>query len=604
MTPFLRKLHKWVGLIVGLQFLLWLGSGLVMSLFDHHTVTGQIHRAPPPPAQPWPMAGLLAPSAVLAGTVRPADVLETAWLGTKPVYKLSHEGTAWLVDARTGQPVQVTSADILAAARADYAGQGAARAPVLLPEPGLEARRHSGPVWRVDFLDADGTTLYLSGADAKVLERRNDTWRLFDIAWMLHIMDYSGRQDFNNTLVVLAASAGLWMAVSGVWLLCATVRAREFIPQRWLPARLVTVLDETGKQLASVRSFDGDTVYGALGRAGMQLPSNCGGGQSCGLCEVKACHNPPPPSGADREHIAPARLRQGHRLACGLAVRSDTRIAVTNAKAIMAKARATVESVTAVTPYLREIVLMPESRPGAEFRPGSYVQLHIPRYSFSRQRLNLPEHHLADWAELALPSMFRSREAVRRSYSLALPVTKADGRLHLLVRFSPGRAGGGEPPGKGSSYIYSLMTGDQVMFNGPFGDFALRQGRAEKVFIGGGAGMAPLRAMIHSLLESGATEPIHFWYGARNDREVPYQEEMAALAQSHPNFSWHAVYSDPDIAGHAMVHEAVHQALLRHHPQIRDCEFYVCGPPPMLAATRNMLSMLGAKKVAFDDFKI
>ena len=604
MSAFLRKLHKWVGLIVGLQFLLWLGSGLVMSLFDHHAVTGQAHRAPVPPAPNWPAAGLLAPAAVLTSAARPADLLETGWIGDKPIYKLSYEGTAWLVDARSGQPVRLSSADILAAARADYAGQGAARAPVPLAGPGLEARRHGGPIWRVDFQDTDGTSLYLSGIDARVLERRNDTWRLFDIAWMLHIMDYSGRQDFNNTLVVLAAGAGLWMAVSGIWLLFVTVRLREFIPRRWLPARVVTVLDESGKQLAAVNSFEGDTVYAALGRAGLQLPSNCGGGQSCGLCEVRASHNPPPPSAADREHIAPARLRLGHRLACGLSVGGDCRIAVANAKAIMAKSRATVERVTAVTPYLREIVLVPESRPGAEFRPGSYVQLHIPRYSFRRERLNLPEHHRLDWSGLSLPTVFRSREAVRRSYSLALPVTKADGRLHLLVRFSPGRAGGAQLPGKGSSYLYSLMTGDQVMFNGPFGDFAIRHGKAEKIFIGGGAGIAPLRAMIHSLLEAGATERIHLWYGARNEREVPYQDEMEALAQRHPNFCWRVAYSEPDIAGHRMVHEAVYQELLRNHPQARDCDFYVCGPPGMLAATRQMLNVLGAKKVAYDDFKV
>jgi Na+-transporting NADH:ubiquinone oxidoreductase subunit F len=604
MIPFLRKLHKWVGLIVGLQFLLWLASGLVMSLFDHHEVSGQQHRAPTPAALQWPMTGLVQPGEVLAAAKRQADLLETAWLGETPVYKLSYEGKSWLVDAKTGQPAMVTSADILTLARKDYSGPGSAQQPVLLTEPGLEARRHSGAIWRVDFSDQQGTTLYLSGEDGKVLERRNDTWRLFDIAWMLHIMDYSGRQDFNNTLVVISAGAGLWMALSGIWLLVVTVRLREFVPRRWLPVRELSVVDETGKQLAAVRSFEGDTVYSALARAGMQLPSNCGGGQSCGLCEVRACQHAPEPSSADREHIAPARLRMGHRLACGLAVNGDAKIAVANGKAIMAKCRATVESVTAITPYLREIVLVPESRPGAEFRPGSYVQLHIPRYSFKRDRLNLPEHHRMDWAKLSLPSVLRSKQAVRRSYSLAMPVTKTDGRLHLLVRFTPGRADGGEPPGKGSSYVYSLMTGDQVQFNGPFEEFALRHGKTDKVFIGGGAGMAPLRSMIHALLDGGASEPIHFWYGARNEREVPYREEMAALSERYPNFSWNCIFSDPEIEGNGMVHDAVHQQLLRGHPQVRECEFYVCGPPPMLAATRQMLAALGAKKVSFDDFKI
>jgi Na(+)-translocating NADH:ubiquinone oxidoreductase F subunit len=603
MTPLLRKLHKWVGLIVGMQFLLWVGSGLVMSLFDHHMVSGQHHRAPAPAPRAWP-TGLRSPAEVLAAAGKPADLLETAWLGDKPAYRLTGDGKTWLMDATNGRALDVTSSDILAAARADYLGDGAPVRPVLLQDPGMEARRHTGPIWRVDFLDEDGTSLYLSGIDGKVLERRNDTWRLFDIAWMLHIMDYTGRQDFNHPLIVIAATGGLWMALSGVWLLVVTVRLREFIPKRWLPAREINVVDEHGSQLATVRSFEGDTVYSALARAGMQLPSNCGGGQSCGLCEVRACHKPPPASSADSEHIAPARLRLGHRLACNLAVRGNMRIAVTGGKAILAKSRATVESVNAVTPYLREIVLLPETAPGPEFRPGSYVQLHIPRYSFGVERLHLPGEHREEWDRLALPATLHSKEPVRRSYSLAMPVTRADGRLHLLVRFSPGRDDRGEPPGKASSFIYSLKAGDQVMFNGPFGEFALRHGRAEKIFVGGGAGMAPLRAMVHALLEGGASESIQFWYGARNEREVPYAEEMASLAQQYTNFSWATVYSDSAIADHAMVHEAVHRELLKRRDKVRDCEFYVCGPPAMLAATRQMLAALGARKVAFDDFKI
>ena len=604
MTPILRKLHKWVGLLVGVQFLLWLASGLVMSVFDHHAVSGAARRAPAPTERLWPLEGLQAPSAVLAAAGRQADLLETGWLGARPVYKLSLEGKGWLVDAASGRPVRVTAADVLAAARADYRGSAAPGAPRLLESPGLEARRHAGPVWRVDFGDAEGTTLYLSSVDATVLERRNDLWRWFDVAWMLHIMDYSGREDFNNSLVVMAAVAGVWMSLSGVWLLAAGFRLREFIPRRWLPARRVEVVDGAGKALASAPSFAGDTVYLALARAGMHLPSNCGGGQSCGLCEVRASRNPPPPTSADRQHIAPARLREGYRLACCLEVQGDLRVAVANGAAIAGPLKATVESVTPVTPYLREIVLAPDARAGAEFRPGAYIQLHIPRYKLARERLLLPEHHRAAWHGLRLPPVLRSREPVRRSYSLAAPVASAGGKLHLLVRFSPGSVDGGHPPGRGSSYVYALRQGDTVSFNGPFGHFALRPGKAEKIFIGGGAGMAPLRAMIHALLEGGAQEPIHFWYGARGSADVPYEEEMRALARQHANFSWRVVLSEGGGAAQGLVHEAVQRELLSRHPHLRDGDFYVCGPPAMLAATRKMLSEFGARRVAYDDFKI
>jgi len=608
MTPLLRKLHKWVGLLVSVQFLLWLASGLVMSLFDHHVVAGQAHRAPVKAAAAWPVAELMAPTAVLAAAKQPVESLDSHWLAQVPAYRMKNSEGTWLVDARSGASLQVTSAHALEVARADYQGEGRPGTPQLQNEPTLETRKHQGPSWRVDFDDDDATTIYVSAEDGRILERRNTTWRLFDIAWMLHIMDYSGREDFNNSLVVMAAVAGLWMALTGIWLLCTSVRLHEFLPARWLPPKHITVLDEAGKRLGMVKTHVGDSVFNALARSGIQLPSNCGGGQSCGLCEVRACHQVPTASSSDTEHIAEQRLRRGHRLACGMVVDGDMEIAVSHGAALMVSRGAVVEQVTAITPFLREIVLRPDQKAGPEFRPGCYVQLQIPRYKFTLADIHLPEHHHDEWKAMALPSVLRSKLALRRSYSLSKPPARAGGCLTLLVRFTPGMPGSGHAPGRGSSYVYSLKPGDRVTFNGPFGEFALRRGRNEKVFIGGGAGMAPLRAMIHALLESGATEQIHFWYGARSDRDVPYRDEFDELALHHPNFSWHVVLSDGE--GDAkqplrgMVHQVVHDELLRNHPSARDCDFYVCGPPAMLHATREMLKELGAQRVAFDDFKI
>lgn len=611
MTPWIRKLHKWVGLIIALQFVMWTGSGLVMSLLDHDTVQGHTHRAHATEKNRWP-GGLASPAEVLIGAGRPVQTIDTHWLGDRPVYRLSHKGDVWLADARDGRPVAVTARDIASIAAADYIGEGRASAPELLREPTLEARGHQGAIWRVDFSDDDATTLYVSGQDGRILERRNDTWRLFDIVWMLHIMDYTGRQDFNNPLVVMAASGGLWIALSGMWLLVTSFRLSEFIPARWRPRRELTVFDGTGGKLRSVESHDGDTVYLALGRNGLQLPSNCGGGQSCGLCEVRVRGKAPPPTRADRAHLSETRLKLGYRLACNLPVHDDSQIEVAGGAALWTERMAKVASVTAVTPFLREIVLAPEVAPGPEFQPGAYLQVHVPGYTLQRHDIDHPEHHREDWKALDLPSTLANREPVRRSYSLSLPVEKADGHVTLLARFSPGRQDSRkrQPTGKGSTYLYSLKPGDTVRFSGPFGDFAVKPGATEKVFIGGGAGMAPLRAMVHSLLDNGASERIHFWYGARNLREAPYVEEMAELARRHPNFSWHLVVSDAAEHGsglvRGLVHEATHAGLLQEHPDIHACEFYLCGPPAMLAATRQLLARLGVneERIAYDDFKI
>ncbi|HJU39942.1 MAG TPA: 2Fe-2S iron-sulfur cluster binding domain-containing protein, partial [Tahibacter sp.] len=466
---------------------------------------------------------------------------------------------------------------------------------------------HAAPIWRVDFADADATTLYVSGRDGAILERRNDAWRWFDVVWMLHIMDYTGRQDFNNPLVILFAAGGLWIALSGVWLLATSLRLREFVPARWRAKKPLTVLDAAGTELRSIDAPSGDTVFVAMGRHGLHLPSNCGGGQSCGLCEVRVCGHAPPPGAADREHLGDSRVRMGYRLACSLAIDDAARIEVAAGANLWTECVATVERVVAVTPFLREIVLKPVTPVGADYRPGAYVQVHVPAYALPRDAIDAPEHHRADWAALDLPATLASREAVRRSYSLALPVERSGGRLTLLARFSPGRQDRRRiPPGKGSTYLYSLKAGDTVRYSGAFGEFALKAGDREKVFIGGGAGMAPLRAMIHARLDAGATEPVHYWYGARTAREAPYVEEMAALAATHANFRWHLVLSDEAGALTGLVHEAAHAHLLAAHPDLGACEFYLCGPPAMLAATRKLLAQLGVApgRVAFDDFKI
>lgn len=611
MTPWMRKLHKWVGLIVALQFVIWLGSGLIMGLLDHDAVQNTHHRAPAVLTPSWPEQAV-SPASVLTRSGRPVQTIATLWLLDHPVYRLSHEDDTWLASARDGRPVAVTAADVTAIAAADYLGDGRASAPELLRESTLEARGHAGPIWRVVFSDDDTTTLYVSGQDGRILERRNDTWRLFDIVWMLHIMDYTGRQDFNNPLVIMAGAGGLWIALSGAWLMVTSFRLSEFIPARWRPRRELTVFDAHGGKLRSVESHSGDTVYLALARAGLQLPSNCGGGQSCGLCEVRVRGTAPAPTSSDRQHLSDGRLKLGYRLACNLPVGSEGQVEVAGGAALWTERVAKVASVNAITPFLREIVLAPDETPGPEFQPGAYIQVHVPDYTLQRHDIAHPEHHRQDWAALDLPPTFACKEPVRRSYSLSLPVEKADGHVTLLARFSPGRQENKRrhPAGKASTYLYSLKAGDAVRFSGPFGDFAIKPGANEKVFIGGGAGMAPLRAMVHALLDTGAAERIHYWYGARNLREAPYVEEMAALAQRHRNFSWHLVLSEAAEHGtgliRGLVHEATHEGLLEAHPDIHACDFYLCGPPAMLAATRQLLQRLGVDeaRIAYDDFKI
>ncbi|MDB5749534.1 MAG: hypothetical protein JWP72_4382 [Massilia sp.] len=600
MSHWMRRLHKWAGLILAIQFVLWMSSGVMMSLLDADKVAGREFRVKPPVPPAWPR-DVLSTDAVLAATKESIMTISSGWLLDQPVYRLQNGERSWLVRASDATAVMVDAQLAARIARASYSGPGKAGSP-RLQESTLETRNHKEPAWRIDFDDADETSVYVSSRSGAVLEHRNSTWRLFDLFWMLHIMDYSERTNFNNPLLVSSAIGGLWMALTGVWLLFVSVRLAEFVPSRWRRSRTVNLVDTSGRRQRSVDVVQGDTVFQALARSGLQLPSNCGGGQSCGLCEVRCVGNVPEPTSADRALLSPSKLEAGYRLACNLPVKRSLDIDVGDATALAAERAGVVTSVKPLSPFLREITVRPNAPVAC--RPGAYVQVHVPAYERDASDLEIPEDHHEDWRTAGTLAALANDAPVRRSYSVAVPLERRDGQLTFLVRFIPGPR-----PGRGSGYMYTLKAGDELRFSGPFGDFALKTGTREKVFIGGGAGMAPLRAMIHELLAKGAIEPIHFWYGARSRRDAPYVEEMRDFASKYPNFHWHLVLSEAAGEGNArsrFVHEAVLEGLLRTHSDISSLEFYVCGPPAMLSATRQMLRALGVEdaQVAYDDFKI
>jgi len=230
MTRTFRTLHKWVALVLAAQFVAWMASGLALSLVDHDAANGEPHRrAADASARPWP-AGVRSPVALVAASAGRVQRVETAWLGERPVYRLVDDERTWLLDAASGRPVKIDAALAGALAAADYAGPGAASAPEWLAEAPREAIDHAPPLWRVRFADDVDTTLYLSAVDGRVLERRNAQSRWFELFWMLHTMDYSGRGDFNHPLVIVSAAGGLFAALTGAWLLVALLRRRPRRP--------------------------------------------------------------------------------------------------------------------------------------------------------------------------------------------------------------------------------------------------------------------------------------------------------------------------------------------------------------------------------------
>ena len=599
MTPWLARLHRWIGLVVALQFALWLLGGLTMSLLDPAKVDGSATRAPAPQHPAWP-ADARSPGSVV-GAGGEVESVESAWLLGRPVYRIKGGGGSALRDARSGEVVRIDAATASAVATADYAGNGHALAPELLSSVPIEARDHEAPLWRIHFDDPADTTLYVSTADGRVLERRNRTSRLFDVAWMLHIMDYRGRSDFNHPLVVTAAAGGTWMALSGLWLLGAAF-GRGALRPAWLRRdATVSVTGGDGVAVTTIHAREGEPMLAALAQAGLPLPSRCGGGQTCGQCVVRVVPAPTPTAG-DRARIEPSRLADGYRLACALGARDGLVVQVADVDAILTTYAARVESVTPFGPWLREVVLRPE--PAMAWPAGASVEVGMPAYSIGREALSDVRAALPAAVLQALPARIDNPEPIERPYSPALASMTSGGAMPLLVRLDIDTARA-HPVGRGSAYLFSLRPGDRVQLRGPFGDFRLREGRRPKFFIGGGAGMAPLRAMLRQRLADGGNEPMQVWIGARDPQDVPYVDELAQLAADHPHIAVHTVFSASDNAGTGprWLHDVLRDALAVQ-AGLADYEFYVCGPPVMLDAVSAVLceSGVSSERIAFDRF--
>lgn len=607
-----RWFHKWVGLLMGVQFALWALSGAAMALIDHHNVSGQhMRRVVPPPVLPADVQILsLAEIRERLGGI--PGGLRLRPLVDRFVYEVQTAKGLRLLSATDGGSVVIDAALAREIARQDYAGTAAIAAVERLAETNMETRKHQGPVWRVDFADEENTSLYVSAETGRVLERRNDSWRLWDIAWMLHIMDYADRESFNHPLIILAAVAALWLSVSGLFLVYDSFSRNDFNPvllYRRLRGKGVPVTLRTSA--GAVRPLflaGGASYFDALAGAGVALPSNCGGGGTCGLCRV-TLDAAPPVTPADRQHIPRRDLDQGCRLACRHAVAEGASVTVPDQALDNRGHVATVAGVLALSPMIREVRLRVPAGTAPDYIAGQFIQLSIPAYETGPDRFDVPEQWQGDWQRLELPARISHAGGLRRSYSLATPPGEVADELVLNVRFMPPGTPG-TPCGAGSSYVFGLRPGDEVRFFGPYGSFAASEGNRELVVIGGGAGMAPLRAIIRDeLLRKGSQRRISFWYGARAARDILYREEFDRLQEQYAGFSWTVALSEPDAAdgwtgATGLIHELVRSQHLSRHRDLKSCEFLVCGPPAMLAATLEMLRKAGVSRdrIAYDDF--
>ncbi|MDF1644309.1 MAG: NADH:ubiquinone reductase (Na(+)-transporting) subunit F [Pseudomonadales bacterium] len=358
-------------------------------------------------------------------------------------------------------------------------------------------------------------------------------------------------------------------------------------------------------------SESGGKLMQSLAAAGLFVPSACGGGGSCGQCRVKINEGGGSILPTEEAHISKREARDHVRLACQVAVKQDMKIEVPEEVFGVKNWECTVGSNDNVATFIKELVLVLPEGEDVDFRAGGYVQLEIPPYEMKYTEIDVDDQYKGDWERFKVfENESKVNEPTIRAYSMAnYPEEKGIIKFNIRIA-SPPPGTTGLPAGKMSSYLFKLKPGDKVNVFGPFGEFFAKDTQEEMVFVGGGAGMAPLRSHIFDqLLRLNSTRKISYWYGARSLKEMFYAEEFDALAEKYDNFEWHVALSDPQPEDNwtgltGFIHNVLYDNYLNQHEAPEDCEFYMCGPPPMTAAVINMLEDLGVEpeNILLDDF--
>jgi Na+-transporting NADH:ubiquinone oxidoreductase subunit F len=361
----------------------------------------------------------------------------------------------------------------------------------------------------------------------------------------------------------------------------------------------------------------GGTLLDTLKSNGILLPSACGGQGTCGVCRCKVHEGGGDILATEKNHISRREARQGERLACQVKVKQDMRIEVPDEVFKIDEWECEVIKNDFVATYIKEFVVRLPKGENLDFKPGGYVQIKIPRYEIDfRRDMEVPKEYRDEWDEFGLFDLHhKNTMEIEKAYSMANH--PAEGNIVMLnVRIATPPWDRKKntfqkvPPGVASTYIFSLKPGDRVNISGPYGEFFIQDTDREMVYIGGGAGMAPLRSHIFHLFHTLKTgRRVSYWYGARSKREIFYEKEFRDIEKKFKNFSFHVALSDPLPEDKwkgpvGFIHQVVYDEYLKHHPEPEENEYYLCGPGVMTDAVDEMLYNLGVEQemIRYDKF--
>jgi len=404
----------------------------------------------------------------------------------------------------------------------------------------------------------------------------------------------------------IALGMGVFTFVILTLVVILTILEKNLVPQG--EVKLLINKDEEKSPMVA----PGSTLLTALSANGIFLPSACGGGGTCAMCKCQVTDGGGEILPTELTHVSRQEARENWRLACQVKIKGPMDIHIPEEIFNIQKFNCTVRSNDNVATFIKELILDIDDGQSLNFEAGGYIQIDIPEYqNLSYKSFDIPGEYREDWDKYTLwKYVANNDEPIFRAYSMANHPAEGN-RVMLNVRIASPPPGRDDlPPGISSSYIFNLKPGDKVVVSGPYGEFFQKKTDREMCFIGGGAGMAPMRSHLFDLFHTQRTNrKVTFWYGARSVREMFYQDDFDGIAKEFDNFKWTVAMSDPLPSDNwqgstGFIHQVLHDEYLSKHEDPTEIEYYLCGPPMMISAVNQMLFDLGVEKemIAYDEF--
>lgn len=407
-------------------------------------------------------------------------------------------------------------------------------------------------------------------------------------------------------MIVTIASAVVFVVIILILVFMLNLAEKKLLPQ----GEVKILINDDDEKSPTVKP--GSTLLNTLSNENIFIPSACGGGGTCGLCKVQVEAGGGQILPTELNHISRSDAKNHWRLACQSKVREPMKIHIPEEIFNIQQWECKVRSNRSVATFIKELTLELPAGENLKFKAGGYIQITIPKYEIDFSTIEIGNEYRQDWDKYNIWKLnCKNSEEVVRAYSMANH--PAEGNIVMLnVRIAtpPPKLWNEVPPGISSSYIFNLKPGDKVMISGPYGEFFTKDTDNEMVFIGGGAGMAPMRSHLFNLFKTLKTQrKVSFWYGARSLREMFYDDEFKQIARDFPNFSYNVALSEPLKEDNwtgptGFIHQVLLENYLKEHDDPTEIEYYMCGPPMMVDAVDNMLYNLGVEQdmIMYDKF--